>query len=102
MPPEIDPFGIANPLGGGQRNPLAEDPMARAVAYARVFDSPEGRIVFADMAERYGRRLFHLGAEDGRRRTDFALGQNALLDDIRMQIARARFGMPDESPEQER
>lgn len=59
-------------------------------AYARVFDSHhEGVLILEDLTRRFGGKLFVSGGEEGRRETDYRLGQRAVLDFILARINQA-------------
>ena len=59
-------------------------------AYARVFEShAEGAQILAELDATYCSKLFHAGGEDGRRRTDFALGAFAVVEFIKAKIQQA-------------
>lgn len=67
-----------------------------------MFDNPTGAQVLEDLEALYGRRLFFMGNSptmDGRRRTDFALGSFAVLEHIKLQLKRHRYGF-DDQPDQ--
>ena len=59
-------------------------------AYARVFQAhAEGAQILAELEATYCTKLYHAGGEDGRRRTDFALGSFAVIEFIKAKIQQA-------------
>jgi hypothetical protein len=61
-----------------------------ADTYARVFEHGEGKLILDDLTSRYCEKLFFPGGEEGRRRTDFALGANSVVDFIKLMIRQSK------------
>jgi len=60
-------------------------------AYARVFEHhAEGAQILAELEATYCTKLFYPGGEDGRRRTDFALGSFAVIEFIKAKLKQAQ------------
>ena len=76
-----------------------------AAAYARVFEgNPEGALVLEELVAMFSApALFVKGGEDGRRSTDYRLGQHSVPNYIINQINRANLGedhdQSDDTPE---
>lgn len=61
-----------------------------AEVYARIFDgTPEGQQILEELEAIYCTKLFYAGGEEGRRRTDFALGSFAVVEFIKAKISLA-------------
>ena len=60
-------------------------------AYSRVFEHhAEGAQILAELEATYCTKLYHQGGEDGRRRTDFALGSFAVVEFIKAKLKQAQ------------
>lgn len=57
--------------------------------YARTFDTPHGQRVLEDLVSRYGGNPYHKGGLEAQRETDFACGENNVVNRITSQIFRA-------------
>jgi hypothetical protein len=80
---------------------MTQERRADAAMYARVFEGhDEGVLILEDLTRRFGGALFVKGGEDGRRQTDYRLGQRAVLDHILGQINQAN-DVPPADDEQE-
>jgi hypothetical protein len=69
---------------------------ADADTYARIFGHGDGAAILEDLKRKYSEKLFWPGGEEGRRRTDFALGANSVVDHIDLMLRQARDGDPNE------